>query len=354
MAIYEETYDAAAKVIRSGWVERQSRPNLFAHVRIRFGEKYMIDYTETHIRPGIEVIEDLRHQIADLCAPPASPSTVVAAVPRPVSTVTTPTVVADDFQNAPGGLPWYFAKDERRKTRQVCIELPAHGVRKARFGALALNAKYENLLVQPNCAGFFRVDADDGPFLLVRADSSVDGLKNCPLRVAVSYYHEPTGAVLGLFVSAESDELKAASPTGFAVFECLYGLDVEDQVERIRDALKRDELHLCFASASANVGMTLIDASGNARRVSPPECRFDRVYPLPLECRDVLRREFEELIRHHRSLHAGSRDYPRSIQQLSADYPASTHPILSRAQSVAYTGSSDGRFAFWKKWFRRS
>lgn len=67
MAIYEETYSEAEKVIRDGFNRDGSKPHLFAKVKIRFGEKYMVDYTESYIRPGIEVIEDFKSQIDEIC-----------------------------------------------------------------------------------------------------------------------------------------------------------------------------------------------------------------------------------------------------------------------------------------------
>lgn len=67
MAIYQETYDEAKEVIINGWTRDQSKPQLFAKVRIKFGEKYMIDYVETYFRPGIEVIEDLKGRVDEIC-----------------------------------------------------------------------------------------------------------------------------------------------------------------------------------------------------------------------------------------------------------------------------------------------
>lgn len=62
MAIYKDEYDDAVAFIK----ENADEPSLFARVRIAHGEKYMIDYTETHIRPGIEVIEDLRPRLSSI------------------------------------------------------------------------------------------------------------------------------------------------------------------------------------------------------------------------------------------------------------------------------------------------
>ena len=67
MAIYKDTLDDAVQVVTDSWNRDKSKPFLFAKVRLKFGEKYMLDYVETQIRPGIEVIEDLSGRIGDIC-----------------------------------------------------------------------------------------------------------------------------------------------------------------------------------------------------------------------------------------------------------------------------------------------
>jgi|GEM_PF-6062395 len=67
MAIYKDTYEEAERTITENWTSNGSKPNLFAHVKIRFGEKYMIDYSERFINPEIEVLEDLIQKIDYIC-----------------------------------------------------------------------------------------------------------------------------------------------------------------------------------------------------------------------------------------------------------------------------------------------
>ena len=82
MAIYEETFEEAKHTIVENWAKNGSKPNLFAHVQIRFGEKYMTDYTETYIRHGIQVIEDLMHKVDDICAGVASEDDTASDIER--------------------------------------------------------------------------------------------------------------------------------------------------------------------------------------------------------------------------------------------------------------------------------
>lgn len=68
MALYKDTLEEAKSTINENWRARRSRPVLFAHVETRFGASYMIDYTETYFRPGIQVVADLAYLLDELCS----------------------------------------------------------------------------------------------------------------------------------------------------------------------------------------------------------------------------------------------------------------------------------------------
>jgi len=63
MAIYEDTYNEAEETIKRNWNDSRSKPKLFAKVRIKFGDKYLLDYSESTFKPGISVLEDFSHKI---------------------------------------------------------------------------------------------------------------------------------------------------------------------------------------------------------------------------------------------------------------------------------------------------
>jgi len=222
---------------------------------------------------------------------------------------------------------WYFTKDDRRRARQVVVEAPAGGSRDSEFGKLLLNAKYQNLTGQTWTAGYFRTDSKMGPYLMVRAGDHIERLRDCPLRLAFSFYREASAGLFGIFVAADSvPELQQASPTGHALVEGIYGLDVDDTVQRIRDALAAEIAHLCFADGSSNM----------------PCCLFDRVIQIPEECRVTLVQQFRELLAYHTRTR---RDYQRAMQELSNDFSAREHPILGRISS----GQAAGK-RWWEFW----
>lgn len=226
---------------------------------------------------------------------------------------------------------WYQTQDDQRRVRQIVAELPSGGSRDSEFANLGLAAKYQMLMTQKWVAGYFRTDTKKGPYLLVRADGHVQGLRDCPLRIAFTFYREPSAGLFGIFVAADSTpELQRASPTGHAVFECIYGLDDSDTVERIREGLSRDVVHLCFADKSSMMSMEQMDANGNVIEMSPPCCRFDRVVQVSEDCRQALAQQFKELLHYHRSTR---RDYQRAVQEVSGHFPAREHPVLARSDA---------------------
>ena len=247
-------------------------------------------------------------------------------------------------------LNWYRASDARRKTRQVVIELPTGGAVAPKFGSLVLPAKYENLVSKSWTAGYFRMMSDRAPFLLVRADGHVDQLKECGLRLAFSCYRARAGGLFGLFVAAKNPDLDIASPSRRAVFECIYGLDIQDTVDLIQDGLSRDSAHLCFADAATNIATVVFDESGNRRNLSAPACRFDRVHPVPAECQRALVQEFRELLHYHRAVTPSRRNYLASVEELSADFSPSADPVLAHSEQAPSPSIEHGkRRSFWQR-----
>jgi len=53
LAIYEDTYEGAARVIEDHWAKNQSKPNLFVRIKARHAEKYiyMSFYTQKPFVP---------------------------------------------------------------------------------------------------------------------------------------------------------------------------------------------------------------------------------------------------------------------------------------------------------------
>lgn len=254
-------------------------------------------------------------------------------------------------------MSWYFARDPQRRARQIVIHLPPAKDEPSKFGSLALAGQYEHLLSKSWCAGYFRLDSDPGPFLLVRCDKAVELLRTCPLRVAISFYREPAGGLFGLYVTVDESragsdvvaQVRRASPNGQALFECLNGLDYQKGVDLIRDALARDVIHMCFARASSNLTVEQLQPDGTFRRMTPPAGCFDKTYPVPEDCRQLIVKEFQELVAYHRAIAPSKRSFPDSISELSQHFPESADPVLPASFETSEPPS--GRPPFWRRWF---
>ncbi|MBU2430290.1 MAG: hypothetical protein KKH99_06315, partial [Proteobacteria bacterium] len=174
---------------------------------------------------------------------------------------------------------WFFAENQQKNVRQIITHDQNMEYQDSEFSNLALSGKYENLMSQKWVCGYFRTDDKPGPYLLVRADGHINYLKDCPIRIAFSFYRKPSAGLFGLFVAADTnDELKKVSPHGHAVFECIFGLDNADAVQRIKDALSKEEVRLCFADKSESLSQEVMDENGNFIEMSPPCCQFDRIF----------------------------------------------------------------------------
>lgn len=227
-------------------------------------------------------------------------------------------------------LTWHLSRDDKRNVRQIIINVPAGHAQAPKFGILFLAAQYQHLNTGTWCTGYFRLDDEPGPYLMVRVDGHAKLLRDCPLQIAFSFYHLPAGGLFGTFVSADLPQLRAASPSGLPVVEGLFGLDDRDSVKRISDALEQDSIHLCFAGASGSK-TTMLDEQGRSIESCAPSCEFDRIAAVPPDCQAALVQQFRELMDYHASLGRSNQDYAKSMEQLTAHFPPAEHPILDES-----------------------
>jgi len=83
-------------------------------------------------------------------------------------------------------LNWYTGEDKAKSVREVVIEVAQPQPVDSKFGMLMLGTKYHMLRANIWVAGFFRLESDRGPYLLIRADGHAGRLKNQPFRVALT------------------------------------------------------------------------------------------------------------------------------------------------------------------------
>lgn len=243
---------------------------------------------------------------------------------------------------------WYQVENAKKSVRQVVVEIPPGHEKDSKFGMMFFGSKYLQLMTSVWIAGFFRMDGDPGPYLLIRGDGAAGQLRGSPLRVAFSFYRMRAGGLMAIFVEADSPTVRQRLKRLQLLFETFYGLDQEDTKGMIRDAVTRDALHLCFAEGDGPG-----EFSGGIFSGGSINAAYDVVVPLPSDCRAALKREWEGLLGYHSSVPAGRRSFEDSGRQMQAENPATENTILPRSAvstvPVTVSRSIPGK-RWWEIW----
>jgi len=113
----------------------------------------------------------------------------------------------------------------------------------------------------------------------------------------------------------------------YVLFETIRGIDLDDERQRIHDAIERPQLRMCFAEGEGpgedlGSGMWSSDA-------------IDALYYVPIDlnhqCREALDREWRSLLGYHDTLSGEQRDFASSVRQIQAENPLTDNPIIDRA-----------------------
>lgn len=240
---------------------------------------------------------------------------------------------------------WYQAESTTKSVRQVVVEIPPGHETDSKFGMMFFGSKYLLLMRSTWIAGFFRMDGDPGPYMMVRGDNAAGKLRGSPLRVAFSFYRMRAGGLTAIFVEADSPTVRQRINTPQVLFECFYGLDQDDTKSLIRDAFSKETLHLCFAEGDGPGEMSGGIYSGGAINA-----QHDVVASLPAECRAALKQEWDSLLSYHTSVPAGRRSYEDSARQMQAENPVTESTILPRSVGSATSATASSSSAS-KKWW---
>lgn len=243
---------------------------------------------------------------------------------------------------------YYLAESAAKHVHQVVIELPKGSEQESKFGMMFFSGKFLPFMMTAWTTGFFRMDSDPGPFLMIRGDNVASKLRGSSMKVAFCFYQMTAGALVTVYVHADCPEVAKNLKYPIVLFEMAYGCDQEDTRNLIRDAFSSEHLHLCFAEGDGPGEMV-----GGAFCGSSVDAQYDIIVPLSSECRKVLNQELDAALKYHASLPANRRDFQQSGQQMYAENPQTESPILPRPQSTnppadAGTGKSKRWWEFWK------
>ena len=246
-------------------------------------------------------------------------------------------------------MTWYYGEDAPKSVTQVVFEVSNPQPIEPKFPELILGSKYHWLRTNEWVAGFFRMEGEKAPYLLLRADRHTQLLRGHLFRVAFCFYKLKRGGAFALFL--DYPRLKMVDiPSGpFVLFEMIKGLDPEDEPDRIYDAIQRPDLHICF-----------VEGSGSGQEFdgiwtgTPIRSQYDIRVDIQGCCRQKLNEEWASLLNHHNSLVAsGMADFDQTVDQLHAENPLSRNPIIenpgsgSKGVSESNPKNPKTRWKFW-------
>jgi hypothetical protein len=221
---------------------------------------------------------------------------------------------------------WYQAESKEKSVRQIVLTSPAGKEIKSRFGMLLLTTKFMPLLNNTWATGFFTLDNDPGPFLMVRGDNVVNDMRGSPVSVAFSFYRMRKGGLVTMYVYVDCPSVEKRLTHKIVLFEISYGLDDANREYKaiIDRAIGLESLHICFAEGRGT-GQHLPGGGFSSESIN---AQYDLIIPLSKECRDALRKEYDSILSYHAALPSSARDYQGSVQQMWAENPQGINPIL--------------------------
>jgi hypothetical protein len=230
-------------------------------------------------------------------------------------------------QKGKGIMNWYYTNSEKTNVRQIVLQATPENEVDRTFGTLLLSAKFLSLQTNIWATGFFNLDSDPGPFLMVRGDKVASKLKGYPITVAICFYRMRTGGLVTIYVHVDCPTVAKMLSDPIVLFENSYGLDYENRgmKEIIERAIGNEALHICFTEGEGPA-KTFPDGSGFESKGI--ESKFDVVIPLTHECRAILKKEYDSLLRYHENISSSTRNYKQSVQQMWAQNPHGSNPIL--------------------------
>lgn len=229
------------------------------------------------------------------------------------------------------GSNWYFAENKSKGLKQIVFDISEDMIQETKLGSLILAAKYKNLMEKGWATGFFRLDGDRGPFLLIRADDYVEEIKKSKMKLGISFFRMDAGGLFGIYVYVDSDNLRKERDNPNVYFEIAYGLDESGSVDLMTDFLKNDQLELTLADKNDRSSQSIYDPSGGGFiLMTPPLSKYDISISLDENCKKILNDELKELKKYHSSIPSGRRNFQSSVQQLWNIMPEMDNPILSK------------------------
>jgi hypothetical protein len=202
------------------------------------------------------------------------------------------------------GNGWYLATAHNNRVRQIVLTLPPNCARESKFSGLILFPHYR-VTQKDWITEVFTLDADPGPYLMVRADDVTRKLRGHVTRLAFGFYHMKASGVFAILVNVDCPHATCRE-IGFANigFESVIGLDTARAVDLYGKFVRRATTHICFAENTKNSNVTVISITDKAvtEASALPKGKFDLLFDIPPDCLAAIEREWNTLLSYHKTL----------------------------------------------------
>jgi hypothetical protein len=222
-------------------------------------------------------------------------------------------IVGDPISAKNRDANWYFAKNKSGKVHQIVLMSDPKHKSASRFSTLVFTPVYAHLMSGPFALGFFSLDHDPGPYLMIRTDGvrgdgyeAVDAMADEEFRVGLSFVQLPPSGLVAVYVS--NNFLKRNTRMGY--LEQIYGLDSENTRSLVANAITKDALQIVLAGEGG----------------ATPRCKYDITLPLDAACKERLAAQWKAVLNHH--LQIARPDFQSAGRILYELIPERSDPIL--------------------------
>jgi hypothetical protein len=198
-----------------------------------------------------------------------------------------------------------------RHCRQVVLEIPETAI----TAPLVRNLVTSDSIMwssPPWAIVLLKMSDGRGPFLFVKAEGTVEQLRDYPVRVAFAFYYLQTAGVFQIFVHVPSPEVERFAHNPFIV----------ERVFDLNDDLTEELFSLTITRAKFEIAIVAPGRYGSFTG------HFGWCTDLQKECSNTLRREFNLLMDYHRQIPLTQRNLKPALEQYNRENPLEANPIL--------------------------
>jgi len=232
---------------------------------------------------------------------------------------------------------WYYLKLKDNTIIQFVFSAPVSSIVETEFGLFILPFdKFPIISSEQWCSGFVRLGEKPVPFQMLRVGDFADQVKENNLTIAFSFCKLPTCGIFLMDTRVENDQFtneirrKYANvpPINKPIAEWIVNVHDDYSIQMLKDIIACEQYHIIVARNSSNVN-NVFTSNGMIQTIAPM-AHHDRIITLDKELRDLLQKEFEDLISYHNSLPSYKVNFNQAMEELGRVFPLDKDPIQKK------------------------